>query len=204
MNILGVTPEQQQMIGQKLSGGKFYLKRNLLKVLGSEFFIYDHNQTFLFLAFRPIKLRDEITIYADEAKTIPAIVIKARQTVITDFMGSYEVFDATQGERLAVFQRKALSSMVRDEWVIMNGNEMPVASMMEDSITMALMRRLLSNLIPQNYDILVNGQQVVDLRQNFNPFSYHLNIEMKGMFDARVAVAAAVLLASIEGRQSNF
>jgi hypothetical protein len=204
MNILGVTPQQQQMIGQKLSGGKFHLKRSLLKVLGSEFFIYDDNKTFLFLAFRPIKLRDEITIYADEAKTIPAIVIKARQTVITDFMGSYEVFDATNNERLAVLQRKALNSMVRDEWVIMNGNEMPVATMMEDSLTMALMRRLLSNLIPQNYDILINNQQVVDLRQNFNPFSYHLNIEMKGMFDARVAVAAAVLLASIEGRQRSF
>lgn len=192
------------MIGQKLSGGKFYLKRSLLKVLGSEFFIYDLNQNFLFLAFRPIKLRDEITIFADEAKSIPAIVIRARQTVITDFMGSYEIIDATNGERLAIFQRKALNSMVRDEWTIMNGSEMPVATMMEDNLTMALLRRVLSNLIPQNYDILVNNQQVVDLRQNFNPFSYHLTIEMKAPFDARVAVAAAVLLASIEGRQRSF
>jgi hypothetical protein len=53
-----------QSIGEKYAGGKYYLKRNLLKLLGSEFFIYDPHQKLLFTAVRPIKLRDAHRIEA--------------------------------------------------------------------------------------------------------------------------------------------
>jgi hypothetical protein len=69
-----------------------------------------------------------------------------------------------------------------------------------------LVRRFLLNLIPQNYDLLVDGRRVADFRQNFNPFSYHLNIDFsedtQGRVDRRLGIAAAVLIAAIEGRQA--
>lgn len=69
----------------------------------------------------------------------------------------------------------------------------------------ALARRLLTNIIPQNYDMLIGGQRVVDYAQNFNPFTYHLRIDFnwdrQNQVDRRLGIAAAVLLAVIEGRQ---
>jgi hypothetical protein len=78
--------------------------------------------------------------------------------------------------------------------------------LIEDSLALALIRRLLTNLVPQNYDLLVGETRKVDLKQNFNPFSYHLGIEFFSPpqdFDRRMGLAGAVLLAAIEGRQAG-
>jgi hypothetical protein len=47
---------------------------------------------------------------------------------------------------------------------------------------------------------------VADLRQNFNPFSYQLNVDfsmdVNKLLDRRLGLAAGILLAAVEGRQS--
>ena len=77
---------------------------------------------------------------------------------------------------------------------------------LEDSVALGLIRRFASNLVPQSYDLIVGGTKVADLRQNFNPFTYHLRIEFgvpPAAFDRRLGLAAAVLLGVIEGRQGR-
>jgi len=99
-----------------------------------------------------------------------------------------------------------MESLVRDEWSMLDPHDRPVGTLIEDSVGMALLRRFGSTLIPQNYDLLVNGQRMVDLKQNFNPFTYHLNLNFMTppqTFDRRVGIAAGILLASVEGRQSR-
>jgi len=99
---------------------------------------------------------------------------------------------------------KGWKSIVRDEWLVFDAHEREIGTIHEDNMALALVRRFLTNLVPQNYDAVVNGQTVADFRQNFNPFSYNLNILFPlpdQAFDRRMGVAAGVLLASIEGRQ---
>jgi hypothetical protein len=76
----------------------------------------------------------------------------------------------------------------------------------EDNMMLALIRRLLTNLVPQNYDMVFDGTKVADFGQGFNPFAYHLNIDFSmdsgKKLDPRLGIAAAVLLATLEGRQS--
>jgi hypothetical protein len=71
---------------------------------------------------------------------------------------------------------------------------------------LALVRRFLSNLVPQNYDITFGTERVADLKQAFNPFAYQLNVDfsmdVNRRLDRRIGLAAAILLAAIEGRQS--
>ena len=50
-------------------------------------------------------------------------------------------------------------------WHILDANEQHVAVAQEDSQAMALLRRFLSNLIPQSYHILVNGSPVAEIHQ---------------------------------------
>ena len=71
---------------------------------------------------------------------------------------------------------------------------------------LALVRRFLTALVPQNYDITVGTTRVADLKQNFNPFAYQLNLDfsmdINHLLDHRMGIAAGILLAAIEGRQS--
>jgi hypothetical protein len=80
-----------------------------------------------------------------------------------------------------------------------------VGKLFEDSMGMAMLRRFLSNLIPQNYDITFGTNRVADLKQPFNPFAYQLNIDfsmdINKVLDRRLGIAAAILLAAVEGRQ---
>jgi len=80
--------------------------------------------------------------------------------------------------------------------------------MQEDDLKLALLRRfLLGVFLPQNYDILSNGQRLVDVRQRFNLFRYELDIDFSPdpdrRIDRRLGIAAGILLAAIEGRQDS-
>lgn len=184
----------------------YYLKRQLLKLIGAGFFLYDSNNAVAFyVQQKGFKLKEDIRFYTDEQKTQEVLSIAARQ--VMDFSASYDVTDSTTGQRVGVLKRKGMKSILRDEWLVCDANEVQLATLVEDSMAMALIRRFLTALIPQNYDMLVGTQRVVDIRQNFNPFSYHLNIVMEqgvqNPVDPRVVLAAAVLLAAIEGRQKG-
>jgi hypothetical protein len=63
----------------------------------------------------------------------------------------------------------------------------------------------LGHWLPQNYDILINNRRMADIKQRFNLFRYELEIDLladaSGGLDPRMGLAAAILLATIEGRQ---
>jgi hypothetical protein len=96
--------------------------------------------------------------------------------------------------------------MLRDSWEVLGPQDQHLGILQEDSAALAMLRRLiLGSLLPQNYDLLVNDQRAVDIRQRFNLFRYELNIEFDPatakLLDHRLGIAAAILLAIIEGRQ---
>lgn len=190
-------------IDRTFAHDRYILKRQLLKVVGAGFNIYDPSGTQVMQAIQKgFKLKEDIRIMTGPGFKQEQIGIFARQVI--DFSAAYDVVDLTNNTKIGVFKRKGLNSMVRDEWVLMDPYEREVGTVIEDSLALALVRRLLSALVPQNYDLLVGGQRYVDLKQNFNPFSYHLNIVFEvppQQFDRRIGIAAAVLLAAIEGRQ---
>ncbi|MDH4388071.1 MAG: hypothetical protein QE269_05050 [Fimbriimonas sp.] len=188
------------LLAQKLTQRVFTVKRSLLKLIGAEYFVYDEANNLLFLAHQEgFKWKLAIDVYADQAKTQSLMSIRARQ--IVDFSAAYDIWDNTTNQGIGILQRKGWSSMVRDEWIICDPSGVQVATLIEDSMLLSILRRFADGLIPQNYDILINGQRVVDLRQNFNPFNYHLRCEVQGMIDNRLVLASAILLAAVEGKQ---
>ncbi len=190
------------LLGDRLQSPKFVLKRKLMKLVGADFLIFDdQDRLVLFVHQMGFKLKEDFRAYTDESKRVEVLHIAARQVV--DFAGAYDVFDSTTGQRLAVLKRMGWKSLLRDEWAVCGPNEEEIGVLVEDSTLLAFIRRFIANLVPQNYDLLVGGERHVDLRQNFNPFTYHLNIaiDRRDVLDPRVVLAAAVLLAAIEGRQ---
>ena len=183
---------------------QYLLKRQVFALAGKFRFYEPGGNLVLFSEQKMFKLREDIRVYSDESKTQEVLMIKARQ--IVDFSAAYDVVDSTTGQKVGALRRKGLASILRDEWEILDVSDNVVGKLFEDSMGLALVRRFLSNLVPQNYDITFGTNRVADLKQNFNPFSYQLNIDfsmdINKILDRRVGIAAGILLAAVEGRQS--
>ena len=185
---------------------KYLLKRQVFALAGT-FRFYDPNGNLvMFSQQKMFKLREDIRVFSDEKKSQEVLSIKARQ--IIDFSAAYDVVDTEENEKVGTLRRKGWSSMLRDEWQVLDANDNQLGTLFEDSMGLALLRRfLLGSWLPQNYDIAFGEQRVADLKQNFNLFRYELNIDMsmdtENELDPRLGLAAGLLLAAIEGRQSS-
>jgi uncharacterized protein YxjI len=185
------------------SYSQYLLKRQVFALAG-KFRVYESSgKLVLFSEQKMFKIREDIRVYSDESKTQEVLMIKARQ--IMDFSAAYDVVDSATGQKVGALRRKGLASILRDEWDVLDVGDNVVGKLFEDSMGMAMLRRFLSNLIPQNYDITFGTNRVADLKQPFNPFSYQLNIDfsmdINKVLDRRLGIAAAILLAAVEGRQ---
>lgn len=192
------------MMHNSFTFSQYLLKRQAIALTGKLRFYNPQNELVLFSEQKMFKLREDIRVYADEQKTQEVLSIKARQ--IIDFSAAYDVVDSTTGEKAGTLRRKGMKSIFRDEWEVLDANERPLGLLFEDSMGLAMLRRLvLGSLLPQNYDLTINNERVADLKQRFNPFRYEMDIDFSmdgtGRLDHRLGLAAASLLAIIEGRQ---
>jgi hypothetical protein len=185
----------------------YVLKRKLFSLLGARASIFDARGTLLFYCKRKaLKLREDIRIYADESTSREMLLVRARG--VFDVGATYDVVDARTGEAVGALRRKGLKSLLRDEWHILGPGDRQLGSILEDSSLLAILRRVsdtMSLLSPQSYSIEVLGQPAGTIRQNRNPFTLQyvmdLSADASGSLDRRLAVAAAILLLNVEGRQ---
>ena len=184
----------------------YLLKRQAIALTG-KFRIYDPaGRLVLFSEQKMFRLREDIRVYDGEDKAREVVSIKARQFM--DFSASYDVVDTEMNQKVGVLRRKGLRSILRDEWEVLDANDRLIGQLFEDSIPLALLRRLvLGSWLPQNYDMIAGETRVADLRQNFNPFRYELNLDFSmdtaNRIDRRLGIAAGVLLAAVEGKQES-
>jgi hypothetical protein len=183
---------------------KYLLRKKIISIIGADFDIYNEDGSMAgFCHQAGFKLKESLTCYTDKTKSTPLFDIKARN--ILDFSATYDVSDSKTGEHVGALRRKGWKSLVVDEWLILNNKDEEIGVMKEDSMPLALIRRFISTLIPQNYDCYIGEKYVADFKQNFNPFVYKLYIDFskdtKGIFDRRLGIASAILLAAIEGKQ---
>ncbi|HQU36911.1 MAG TPA: hypothetical protein PLR65_10020 [Anaerolineales bacterium] len=184
----------------------YLLKRQAIALTGRFRFYDPMGNLVMFSEQKMFRWKEDIRVYADESKTREVLSIKARQ--IMDFSASYDVVDTEMNQKVGVLRRKGWRSMFRDEWEVLDENDNVKGLLFEDSMGLAVLRRLvLGSWLPQNYDITFGTTRVADLKQNFNLFRYELNLDfsmdVSRMMDRRLGIAAGILLAAVEGKQSN-
>ena len=188
------------------SFSSYLLKRQVFALTGKLRFYNPQGELALFVEQKMFQLKEDIRVYNDDQKSQEILLIKARN--IIDWAAAYDVFDPAGGGKIGVLRRKGWSSMLRDEWEVLDANDQPLGKLLEDSVGYAMLRRiLLGSLLPQNYDILFSETRVADLRQKFNIFGYEMvldfSMDPSNRLDRRLGIAAATLLAIIEGKQST-
>ena len=184
---------------------QYYSRKSFFKFLGGEIRIYDESrsQVLFFVKQKAFKLKEQLTVYADESQSQELLHINARS--ILDFGATYDVTDVASGQKVGALRRKALRSFLRDSWELLDANDKSIGAVSEDSMLMAVLRRFLSNLIPQTFAIDVDGTTAGIMKQTFNPFIAQFRVDFSmdnaGRLDRRLGIAAVVLLQIIEGRQ---
>jgi hypothetical protein len=185
----------------------YLIRKKILKLFGGAFHIYGPGGELLFYSqMKAFKLREDIRLYSGEDMQSELLTIRARQ--IIDFSATYDVVDATTGERVGALRRKGGRSIVRDEWGILDASDREIGMIQEDSLLLALLRRFASSLIPENYSAEIEGIEVASFRGNFNPFVTKITADFSGdgagLFDRRLGIAAGILLCAIEGKQDSY
>jgi hypothetical protein len=183
---------------------QYLIRRKILTIFGAKFHVYDSSgQVIGFSRQKAFKLKEDIRVYSDDTEKEERLHIKARQ--IIDFSAAYDVVDAKTGVKVGALRRKGFSSLIRDSWEFLDASDNSIGTIKEDSTFMALLRRFLTNLIPQSYHAKAGETDIAKYHQNFNPFVYKLRVELepgaREKIDPRLVLAGGILLAAVEGKQ---
>jgi uncharacterized protein YxjI len=201
-------PPVQGQLSALLMQQQYMIRRKVLKLFGGAFHVYDPaGQVIMYSKMKAFKLKEDIRLYTDESMSQELMVIQARS--IIDFGASYDVTDSTTGQRVGTLRRKGLkSTFFKDEWLVLDAHEQEVAVVAEESAWKGLLRRyveIMSLVLPQRYIVTAGGRPVAIFKQNFNPFVYKLNVDLRAdpqqLIDRRLALASGILMAAVEGKQ---
>ncbi|WNS46384.1 LURP-one-related family protein [Paenibacillus sp. MMS20-IR301] len=185
------------------SQSEYIIRKKVFSVMGAKLHIYNSSEELvLYSQMKAFKLKEDIALYTDESMGKELLRIKARKMI--DFSATYDVYDSETGETVGALRRKGLKSIVKDEWVILGPRDNELGFIKEDSVFMALLRRAIP-LIPQKYNVELDGLTIPAFRQNFNPFVTKIiadfSEDRRELLDRRLGLAAAILLCAIEGKQ---
>jgi hypothetical protein len=156
-------------------------------------------QLIMYIQHPLFRLREQFTVYADEDKTRPLLLVKSRQVIAINFC--FDVSDAQDGRLLGSVQKKGLRSILRDKFIILDALGIEIGYAEEQGA--ALLRRLFP-LLTSKHAIFVNGQQVAFIRQRFRFFTKEFAVDLQpSSVDPRFVLAVALLALIAEARRED-
>jgi uncharacterized protein YxjI len=191
-------------MSDRFSSPTYLVRRKVFTIAGGAFHIWDgQGQLVLYSKLKAFKLKEDVRLFTGEDMREELLAVHARK--VLDISATYDVTDSVTGQKVGALRRKGMRSLLRDEWLILDATDQEIGLIREDSMGLALLRRFLTNLVPQRFDVEVMGQLVATIRQNFNPFVLKLTVDFSPdhsrLLDRRIGLAAVILLCAIEGRQ---
>ena len=199
-------PENPTALVREVAGvslatqGQYIIKRKFWSFFERVFRVWTMDgQLIMYIKHPLLKLREEFTVYADEAQTRPLLFMKSRQVIAINF--TYDVVDATTGMLLGSVQKKGLASIVRDKFHIFDANGVEVGYAEEQGAS--LLRRFIP-LLTSKHAIFVDGQQAAYIQQIFRFFTKEFSVTTQpSRLDPRFVLAVALLALIAEARRED-
>ena len=196
-------------LAERFAHDTYVLRRKLLTFLGQKFHIYDPDGNIvLFAKLKAFKLREDIRLYTNDTQDVEVLAIRTQS--IFDFGGTYDIVDSMSGDVLGALRRRGVRSMFRDNWLVLDAEGEEVGKVHEDSMLKAFARRNIpyaGALFRQGYSFELGGEEVATMTRGWNPIiertTLDLSPDTQHRLDPRLALAATVLLAAVEGRQQG-
>jgi uncharacterized protein YxjI len=191
----------REVAGVSLATQRNYvIKRRFWSFLERIFRVFTADgQLIMYIKHPLLKLREEFMVYEDEAQTRPLLKVKSRQVIAINF--SYDVEDVASGRLLGSVQKKGLSSLVRDKFIILDpaGAEIGYAEEQGASV----LRRFFP-FLTSKHAIFVGGGQVAFIKQRFRFFTKEFEVDLEpSQLDPRFVLAVALLALMAEARRED-
>lgn len=147
-----------------------------------------------------------ISVFSDESETWRIFTITQDNKI--GFFRRYTLHDCL-GQKVAVFRRNVLLSLLRRSWVVETPSGELIARVHEDSWARALLRRYLAPLVVflvlrTNFDFVLPSGRVVGRYDRLLKVRDEYLLDLRGdpqrLLDRRVALAMAILLDTGEMR----
>lgn len=178
----------------------YTIKRKFWSFLERVFRVFTADgQLIMYIKHPLLKLREEFMVYEDEAQTRPLMRVKSKQIIAINF--SYEVVDAQTGQLMGAVQKKGWSSIIRDKFIIFDGNGAEIGYAEEQGAS--LLRRFIP-ILTSKHAIFANGQQVAFIKQRFRFFTKEFDVDLvPSQMDPRFVLAVALLALIAEARRED-
>ncbi|MDP9240580.1 MAG: hypothetical protein M3O55_08085 [Actinomycetota bacterium] len=157
-----------------------------------------------------LKIRERITFYADEARQVPVLELRARS--IMEFRGMVDVV-LPSGEAIGVLRKVFGASLLRSTWELQDPNGAVVATAQESSLPIAILRRIwglipyvgdVPFLLPFHFDISALDGRPLGRYQRIWSIRDRYILDLTGdparVLDRRVAMAFTVALDALQDR----
>ena len=161
------------------------------------------------IEMKALRLKSDITLYADNAQQYPIFNIKARQVIALNYI--FDVFDPQTNQAIFALERKGLkSAFVRDHWLLLDTAGNQFGEIIETSSSLAIFRRWLSAIsdaialifafVPETYTIQTTTGQpqlIGSVVHKKNPFIVKMSLDTsqaQSVVDPRIAIASCALL----------
>jgi hypothetical protein len=169
------------------SHSRYVIKRPFFTLFGRTFRVYDPAGNLALKVRHPMRWKDTVKFYADEAETQPLLFVESRTVIALN--RTYDISGAG-GEFLGILRSRGLKSIVRDVWDLLDAGEQPIGLLQEDGAS--LLRRFFPWLTGK-WHMELSGATVANLRQIFRFFTKEFVLELPGGVDPRLAMAGALL-----------
>lgn len=184
----------------------YTVRRRIFSFMGSSLEVFDGSGRLMgFCRQKAFRLKEDLRFYSDASQSKLVLTIQARQ--IIDLGATYDVRLAS-GDLIGSVRRRALKSMVRDEWTILDHAGNTSGVLQEDSTNLALLRRfieILAYFIPQTYHVSDSADTLVaTMHTRRNPFVHKMDVNIHqdhDRIDDLMLMSLACLLVAVEGRQ---
>ncbi len=197
-------------IDDRFLGSYFKFRKRFFSLWGARVDILDIGGNPLFHIYqKALRLREDIRIFGDPEHTEELLLIKARH--IVEISAAYDVQDVITGSHIGTLQRRGWKSLARDSWEILDQNQNPIATIKEDNLGRALLRRFaLGSLLPASFHFeSLAGEFLATIKTHFNVFYTIMDLGIPKdagarKIDPRMLIAGAALVVLIEGKQQKY
>lgn len=176
-------------------GTRYTVKQKLLS-FGSKYAVYEGGERILRSRKKKFKLKEDFRF----ADTNGDPVLRVTTDQIMDVAATYTVVDERTDEVVGSLKRD-WQSFLKHHWQLLDGDGSHIATVREDSMLYALLRRQVTTLIPFKYDIVDGTEKLGDIDGKFSlrdTYTVDLSLDDRGVIDPRLAVAGAVVVDAIE------
>lgn len=193
------SPRDEAQFAAILNASELLVKKQVVRLLGKKLRILERGKVVLTVEQEGLMIKAPIRVFLDEAQTRPVLGAFTAPQVIG--YQPHDIVDLMSNQKIGVIHKIGNDDFrIYDAW----GRE--IGELREDSLFLSIVRKLLLSLIPQKYDLKIAGKKVARYSQNWNPLTYRLTVRYlvpASQFDRRLGLAAAVMLACLEGRETS-